>query len=189
MAPKRLVFCVRMWHRGGRVCVTAVMHVLVCTCAFMFAWACVCACACGVKRSEAPQTPKSWRGLILSLSLSLLFSVVLCCLVIFVMKKIVYLSVTYHVRIWGAKYLNTHSVLAIGNWSIACCFFKRLWEVRGGVRACACVLYNLPEYWALPRMSGSVSERVQSRTQFDREWKGGEERHERRGGEDVSEGK
>ena len=44
--------------------------------------------ACGVKRSEGPLTAKSWRGLILSFTLSLLFSVVLCCLVVFVMKKL-----------------------------------------------------------------------------------------------------
>lgn len=76
---------------------TAAMHVFVGMCAFMCVQ--VCVCACGVKRSEAPQTPKSWRGLILSFTLSLLFSVVLCCLVVFVMKKNVYLSVTYHVCI------------------------------------------------------------------------------------------
>lgn len=76
---------------------TAVMHVFVGMRAFMCVR--VCVRACGVKRSEAPQTPKSWRGLSLSFTLSLLFSVVLCCLVVFVMKKNVYLSVTYHVCI------------------------------------------------------------------------------------------
>lgn len=63
------------------------MHVFVCTCAYMCVYGRVRVCACGVKRSEASQTPKSWRGLILSFTLSLLFSVVLCCLVVFVMKK------------------------------------------------------------------------------------------------------
>lgn len=32
-----------------------------------------------------------------------------------------------------------------------------------------CVFKSLSEYWALPRLSGTVSKRVQSRTQFDRE--------------------
>jgi len=82
-------------------CVYACIYVSVsvCVCVCVCVCLCVCVCAYGVKRSEAPQTPKSWRGLILSFTLSLLFSVVLCCFVVFVMKKIVYLSVTYHVCI------------------------------------------------------------------------------------------
>lgn len=62
-----------------------------CTCVYVCIYVRVsreCVRACGVKRSEAPQTPQSWRGLILSFTLSLLFSVVLCCLVVFVMKKL-----------------------------------------------------------------------------------------------------
>lgn len=58
-----------------------------CILVYVCLYVCVCVCACGVKSSEAPQAQKSWRGFILSFTLSLLFSVVLCCLVVFVMKK------------------------------------------------------------------------------------------------------
>lgn len=106
----------RMWLREcSNACICVYVCIYVCVSVWVYVCVDVCVYACGVKRSGAPQTPKSWRGFILSFTLSLLFSVVLCCLVVFVMKKIVYLSVTYHVCIWGAKYLNTHSVLAIGN--------------------------------------------------------------------------
>lgn len=46
-----------------------------CMCAFM------CVCVPAGSKGVNPQTPKSWRGLILSFTLSL-FSVVLCCLVV-----------------------------------------------------------------------------------------------------------
>lgn len=86
-----------------------------CICEFACIF-CVCVCVClwGQKEWSSRDAivlagPHSFFHSLPS------FSVVLCCLVVFVMKIKLYLSVTYHVCIWGAKYLNTHYVLAIGN--------------------------------------------------------------------------
>lgn len=78
-APKRLLFsvCVR---RRMRLCDSGDA----CICEFV----CVCVCApVGSKEVKLPGRQKSCWGLILSFTLSLLFSVVLCCLVVFVMTK------------------------------------------------------------------------------------------------------
>lgn len=66
--------------RDACICAYVCLNVRVC------GYACVPTGSKGV--TQTPQTPKSWRGLIRSFTLSLLFSVVLCCLVVFVMKKL-----------------------------------------------------------------------------------------------------
>lgn len=88
-----------------------------CICVYVCIYVCLSVCACLWGQTE-------WRppdSKVLAGSHSFFHSLpsFFCGLVLFSgfcdEKKIVYLSVTYHVCIWGAKYLNTHSVLAIGN--------------------------------------------------------------------------